>query len=72
MTVGLDGDFLPEGEVRGGVLGFLAVGLAFLRAVDAAEADAFGFVVVQDFNGVAVEDRDDGAGKVGESGIRKK
>ena len=29
MTVGLDGDFLPEGEVRGGVLGFLPVGLAF-------------------------------------------
>jgi hypothetical protein len=38
-----------------------AVGLAFLRAVDAVEPDAFGVVVVQDFNGVAVEDGDNGA-----------
>jgi hypothetical protein len=30
--------------------------LAFLRAVDATESDAFGVVVVQDFEGVAVED----------------
>jgi hypothetical protein len=30
--------------------------LAFLRAVDAAEADAFRVLVVQDFERVAVED----------------
>ena len=53
-------------------MALLAVGLAFLRAVDAAEADAFRVVVVQDFDGVAVEDGDDGAGEVGESGIREK
>ena len=44
----LDGDCLPEGEVRGGVLGVVAVGLALLRAVDAAQADAFSAVAVQD------------------------
>ena len=65
MAVGLEGDFLPEGEGRGGLLGSLAEGLAFLRAVDAAEADAFRVLVVQDFDGVAVEDGDDGAGEVG-------
>jgi hypothetical protein len=43
----------------------LAVGLAFLWAVDAVEPDAFGVGVVQDFDGVAVKDGDDGAGEVG-------
>lgn len=43
----------------------LAERLAFLRAVDVAEADAFRPLVVQDFDGVAVEDGDDGAGEVG-------
>ena len=42
-----------------------AVGLPFLRAVDAAEADALSMVSVQDFNGVAVEDGDNRAGVVG-------
>ena len=37
---------------------------ALLRAVDAAEADTFGVLVVQNFDGVAVEDEDDGAGEV--------
>jgi hypothetical protein len=36
--------------------------LAFLRAVDTAEADTLRMGVVQDFDGVAVEDGDDGAG----------
>ena len=40
------------------MLGFLAVVLAFLRAVNAAEADAFRVLVVQNFDGVAVEDAD--------------
>jgi hypothetical protein len=39
-------------------------GLAFLRAIDPAEADAFSVAVVQDFEGVAVEDGDDRAGEV--------
>jgi hypothetical protein len=37
------------------VLGLLAKRLAFLRTVDAAEEIALGVVVVQDFDGVAVE-----------------
>ena len=36
--------------------------MAFLRAVDAAQADTLRVGVVQDFDGVAVEDGDDGAG----------
>jgi hypothetical protein len=39
--------------------------LALLGAVDAAEADTLRVGVVQDFDGVAVEDGDDGAGEVG-------
>jgi hypothetical protein len=37
--------------------------------VDAAEADAFSMVAVQDFEGVAVEDGDDGASEVSETEI---
>jgi len=40
------------------------VGWALLRAVDAAQADAFRVLVVQDFEGVAVEDGNDGVGEV--------
>ena len=36
----------------------------FFRAIDAVEAETFSVVVVQDFDGVAVEDGDDGAGEV--------
>ena len=35
------------------------------------KADAFRALVVQDFEGVAVEDGDDGAGEVSERGIGK-
>ena len=38
----------------------------YLRAVDPAEAYAFSAAVVQDFDGVAVEDGDDRAREVGE------
>lgn len=41
------------------MFGSLAVGLAFLRAIDAAESDAFRVLVLQDFDAVAVEDGDD-------------
>ena len=41
------------------------VGVNLLRAVDAAEADAFRVVVVQDFELVAVEEGDDRAGEIG-------
>jgi len=36
----------------------------FSRAVDAVDAETFSVVVVQDFEGVAVEDGDDEAGEV--------
>jgi hypothetical protein len=62
VTVGLDGDVLPEGEVRDGVLGIVAIGLALFRAVDPAVADVFGLLVVQNLDRVAVEDGDGGAG----------
>ena len=65
VWVSLNGDVLPKDEVRGGVLGIVAKGLAFLRAVDATETDAFRALVVQDFESVAVKDSDDGAGEVG-------
>lgn len=47
MPVSLKRDFLAEGEVRDGVLGSLAEGLALLRTVGAAEADAFRMVIMQ-------------------------
>jgi len=44
------------------MLGSRAVSLAFLWAINTTQADAFGVVVVQDFDGIAVEDGDDRAG----------
>jgi hypothetical protein len=58
LAVGLDGNVLPKDEGRDGVLRVVAVSLALLRAVDAAQADAFSVVAVQDFEGVAVKDLD--------------
>lgn len=43
----------------------LAVGLAFFRAVDATETDTLRVGVVQDFDGIALEDGNNGAGEVG-------
>jgi hypothetical protein len=39
----------------------MAVRLTLLRAVDPAEADAFRVLLVEDFEGIAVEDQDDEA-----------
>jgi len=36
----------------------MAVGLALLRAIDTVEADTVSPVIVQDFDGVAVENSD--------------
>jgi hypothetical protein len=44
----------------------LAVSLALFRAVNATEADTFRVSLVQDFDGVAVQDADDRTGEVGE------
>jgi hypothetical protein len=46
------------------MLGVVAVSFAFLRAIDATQTDTFGVLVVQDFDGVAVGNGDDGAGEV--------
>jgi hypothetical protein len=47
------------------VLGIVAVCLTLLRAVNPTETDTFGSAAVQDFDGIAVEDGDDGAGEIG-------
>jgi hypothetical protein len=46
------------------------VGRSHGRAVDAVEPDAFSAGVVQDFDGVAVENGDDLAGKVGGKNVK--
>ena len=43
-----------------------------LRAVDAAETDTLRLVVVQNFDGSAVEDGDNGVGEGSERGIGEK
>ena len=43
----------------------LALGLVLLGAVDAAQADVCRVSVVEDFEGIAVEDGDNGTGEVG-------
>jgi hypothetical protein len=50
---------LPEYECRHGLLRLFPIGLAFLRAIDAADANTLRMGVVQDFDGIAVEDGDD-------------
>jgi hypothetical protein len=56
--VRLERDFFPKDEGRGSLLRSFAERLAFLGAVDAAEADTFSMMAVQYFDGVAVEDSD--------------
>jgi len=56
FAMGLERDFLAEDQLRNGSLGSLALGLTFLRTVNPVQADAFSSFVVQDFDGVAVED----------------
>jgi hypothetical protein len=48
LASGLDDDFFPKGKVRSRLLGSRAVSLAFLWAINAAQADAFSAVAVQD------------------------
>jgi len=54
----------PKARADAACLTFLPISLALLRAVDAAEADKLRVGVVQDLDGVAVEDGDNGAGEV--------
>jgi len=57
-------DLPAEGELGCRLLGSIAVSLALLRAVDAVEADAFRVLVVEDFDGVAVNYPDYSSGEV--------
>ena len=65
LAVGLEDDISLEDERGRSLFGIVAVGLAFLRTVDPAEADTLGVHVVQHFDGVAVEDGDNGADETG-------
>ncbi len=65
VAVRLERDFFPIDRFRGRLLRSLAVCLALLRTVDAAEANAFCMGIVQDFDRVAVKDGGDGGGEVG-------
>jgi hypothetical protein len=56
--VGLEDDISPE-AARRCLLRSFAEGLTTLRAVDATETDTFRASVVQDFDGVSVEDGND-------------
>ena|SRR5438132_960086 len=60
----LEQNFFPKNHRGRRLLGSIAVRLTLLLAVDPVETDTLGVCVVQDFDGVAVEDRDDGAGEV--------
>jgi hypothetical protein len=59
----------PEDESSRGQPSLIAESLAYLRAIDAAVADTLRVGVVQDFDGVAVED---GPSEVSERAIGKK
>jgi hypothetical protein len=64
VTVRLEDDFFPKHHRGRSLLGLMTVRLALLRAVDAAQADAFRVSGVEDFEGIAVEDPDDEAREV--------
>lgn len=69
LAASLECNFFSEDQLRRGMLCIVAVCLPLLRTVDAAEADAFSAMAVQDFEGVASKDGDDGASGVGEAEI---
>jgi hypothetical protein len=54
VAVRLQDDVLAEDQRRSGLLRSLAVSLAFLWTVDAAEADTFRVLVLQDLDRLAV------------------
>ena len=62
-AVGLKRDFLAKHEGGSSLFLLVTEGLTFLRAVDAVQAYTFSAGVVKDFDVVAVEDGDDGAGE---------
>jgi hypothetical protein len=67
-AVRLEDDFFPKHHRGRSLLGLMTVRLALLGAVDAVQADAFRVLVVEDFEGIAVEDPDDEAMILRDSG----
>ncbi len=61
---------LPKARTEAACLALVPYAWPFLWAVDPVESEAFSFVVVQDFDSVAVEDGDDGARKIRGNGRR--
>src|SRR4029077_6400060 len=68
LAMHLNRDLLSNHQSRRRVLGFLFERLAFLRAVDPAEANPFRMFLVENFYRITVEDTDHGAGKLGGHG----
>ena len=56
VAVRLDRDLFLEDEVRGNLLRLLAEGLAFLWAIDAAQANPFNLSIVKHVNRIAIDD----------------
>jgi hypothetical protein len=72
LAVRLEHDIFAKNEVRCCLLRSLAERLAFLRAIDAIQADALRLLVLQDFDRVAVDDRDDEGGELGRPAVNYK
>ena len=57
-AVSLERHVLTKDQLRSGLLRSLAVGLVILRAVNPAEPDTLGVLVVQDVDGVTINHTD--------------
>lgn len=55
--------FSPKTRTDVAWFGALTVGLALLWTVDATETNAFGLVIMQDFDRIAIVHADNGAGE---------
>ena len=72
LAVRLEHDIFAKNELRCCLLRSLAERLGFLRAVDAIQADALGLLILQDFDGVAVDHRDDDGGELSRAAVNYK
>jgi len=72
MAEYLERHLCTEHKLRRSLFRVVPVDLAILRAVDAAETDAFRLSIVQEFDGVVVEKCYDRAGEIGSNDKREK
>jgi len=72
LAVRLEHDIFAKNQLRCCLFRSLAECLGFLRAVDAIQADALRLLVLQDFDRVAVDYRDDEGGELGRSAVNCK